>query len=184
MLGVLKRFEIPPDQYADDVRNIMEACITRHGTREWKLVVLTNEIHGHLGIYATIGAKMGLHAREMFEKEGISAPVSIVSFAGCVPPLGCLNDGLQISTGATLGHGQIKMADEPEKRVEAIFLSGDKTIHLRLKPEFEAQIRQDILHGVHQYGNGPDYWQYVRDLAIKYWLEWDRQALFKSEPAK
>ena len=180
MQGILKSFDIPFDQYVDDVRDIAGTCIDRYGIREWKLVVMTGEIHGHLGIYSTIGAKMGLYAKEWFEKEGISGHISILSFAGCVPPVSCLNDGLQISTGATLGHGLISISDESEKRVEAVFTSGGKALHIRLKPQYEAQIREDIAHGIDLYGTTPPYWQYVRKLALKYWLEWDRQAIFST----
>ena len=63
MKGVLKSFLFPQDLYADDVADIVGNCIKRHGEAEWRAVVLTNDIHGHLGIYSTLGAKMGLRAR-------------------------------------------------------------------------------------------------------------------------
>ena len=150
----------------------------RYGRREWRMVVMTREIHGHMGIYSTIGVKMGLAAREIFEKEGIKDHISVLSYAGTVPPVSCLGDGLQISTGATIGHGLISISDEAEKRVEAIFTSGGKTLTLKLKPEFEARIKADIEEGVAKYGHKPEYWEYVRKLALKYWAEWDRKQLF------
>lgn len=178
MLGVLKNFDLPSELYADDVRDIVGSCIERFGIREWKLVVMTNEIHGHLGIYSTLGAKMGLLARELFERQGITDHISILSYAGSVPPVSCLNDGLQISTGATVGHGLINVAEDPHKRVEAVFTAGEKSIRLYLRPEYEARIRQDISLGLEKYGTGAQYWQYVRELALKYWCGWDRNELF------
>ena len=79
--------------------------------KEWKIVVLTNEFHEHMGIYSILGAKMGLRAREYFHL-GIDE-LEILSFAGSTPPVSCLNDGLQVSTGATLGHGTITLGEGP-----------------------------------------------------------------------
>lgn len=181
MLGVLKSFDISLEQYADDVQRIVGTCIERYGVREWKLAVMTNEIHGHLGIYSTLGVKMGLLAREWFEKKGMEGHLSVVSFAGKVPPVSCLNDGLQISTGATVGHGLIQISAETEKRAEALFTCGGKTIRLKLQPANEGQIQEDIRQGVRQFGSSPAYWQYVRGLALRYWAEWDRNLIFELE---
>lgn len=150
----------------------------RFGPREWRLVVLTHEIHGHLGIYSTLGVKMGLRARELFESEGLDGDIAVLSHAGSVPPVSCLNDGLQVSTGATVGHGLIAVSEDPEKRVEARFSCGGRDLTLRLRPEFESQIREDIRAGVERFGHSPAYWQYVRSLALRYWAEWDRTQIF------
>ncbi|MBQ9410302.1 MAG: formylmethanofuran dehydrogenase subunit E family protein [Bacteroidales bacterium] len=175
MAGVLKSFQFPQDFYADDVRDIVGTCISRYGEQEWKVITLTNEIHGHLGIYSTLGAKMGLRAKELLQAEG---HVSVVSYAGAIPPVSCFNDGLQVSTGASLGHGLIRISEDPLKRPEAVFTCGEKSIRLALKPEYDAIIRRDIEEGVALYGHSPSYWQYVRSLALKYWRDWDRKEIF------
>ncbi len=179
MVGALRSFDLPLNLYADDVRDMAGICIERYGLREWRLAVLTSEIHGHLGIYAVLGAKMGLLARERFEAEGLRGDCSVLSFAGNRPPVSCLNDGLQVSTGASLGHGLIAVSDEPEKRVEARFRLGDRAFGLRLRPDLEAQVRDDIARGVAQYGHAPAYWQYVRGLALRYWRDWNRRSIFE-----
>ena len=178
MPGVLKSFNLPLEQYSDDVQSIIAPCLERNGEREWKLVVLTNEIHGHLGIYSSIGAKMGLRAREGFEAQGITGHISVLSFAGSEPPVSCLNDGLQVSTGASIGHGLIAVSDDPSKRPEAIFTCGGHSIRLALKAEYAGQIRSDIADASSRFGSTPQYWQRVRDLAIKYWLSWHRNDIF------
>jgi pyrimidine-specific ribonucleoside hydrolase len=33
--------------------------------RRWKAVVLTNELHHHMGHWSIVGAKMGIRAREI-----------------------------------------------------------------------------------------------------------------------
>lgn len=185
--GVLQSFEIADDLYAEDLLKVKEEAIRRHGMEEWRKVVLTNEIHGHLGIYSTLGAKMGVYALSILAEEGEpqteqdreEEEPEIVSFAGLVPPVSCMNDGLQISTGATIGHGLIRVSDEPEKRAEALFRGKKKCIRVALKESYRQQIEDDIRCGVAQYGHTASYWQYVRELAIRYWLEWDRNEIFE-----
>ena len=106
----------------------------------------------------------------------------MLSFAGVVPPVSCFNDGLQISTGATVGHGLISVADEEEKRPEAVFRFGAKSFRMCLREEYARQIACDIRSGVEQFGHMPADWAYVRELAIRYWSEWDRHEIFSIEP--
>ena len=179
MKGVLKSFLLPPDFYADDVADMVGNCVQRHGVEEWKAVVLTNEIHGHLGIYSTLGAKMGLLSRELFREAGVEEDLSVLSYAGSVPPVSCLNDGLQVGSGASMGHGRFALAPSEEGiAVRACFMGGGKVLELSLKREYEERIQEDIRRGVELYGHSAPYWDYVRTLALRYWLEWDRGRIF------
>ena len=171
MKGVLKSFLLPSDLYADDVAAIAADCILRHGEQEWRAVLLTNEIHGHLGIYSTIGAKMGILALEFFRRQGLEGDLHVLSFAGSRPPVSCLNDGLQVSTGASMGHGLFAVSPDGEPSVKARFTG--------LGSAFEDIIRADIKKGVELYGHAPAYWEYVRSLALKYWQHWDRKDIFE-----
>lgn len=182
MKGALKGFDIPMDMYADDVSDIVGNCIQRYGHYEWRCAVLTNEIHGHLGIYSTLGAKMGVRAIELFKEKGVGeGEISVVSDAGSEPPVSCLNDGLQVSTGASMGHGLFSLSSSRPARVSAQFTRGSISIALSLKPEYADILHADIAKGVELYGHTPAYWNYVRRLAIKYWQEWDRSAIFQQE---
>ena len=49
--------------------------------------------------------------------------VKIISFAGNTPPISCMNDGLQVSTGATIGHGLITIEATAEAYPGAIFIA-------------------------------------------------------------
>lgn len=181
--GVLTSFSLPENFYADDVKAIYPSTLERYGAREWKIVVMTNEIHGHLGIYSTIGAKMGVEIMDLARERGFHEEPQALSYAGLVPPVSCFNDGLQISTGATIGHGLIKIADDGSPaRVEAEFIFSEEgkslIITARLKDEFQEMIRGDIRRGVALYGHRPEYWAYVRTLALRYWSAWDRHDIF------
>jgi hypothetical protein len=179
------------------IEAMAERTIARWGKEEWRAVILTNEIHGHIGIYSTIGAKMGIYALELLSRLCNKAEeLKVLSFAGSRPPISCFNDGLQISTGATLGHGAIEIAkscaeskEHADARVEAIFrfkaICGTeaKEMQLRvwLKEELRQQIAGDIANAVKQYGHTPDYWLQVRRLALDYWQQWNRAEIFEAE---
>ena len=174
---VFKTFPTDADHYLADVAPIISYTTSRYGMEEWRAAVLTNELHGHLGIYATIGAKMGIFACEHL---GHPHHIKIISFAGNNPPISCMNDGLQVSTGATIGHGLINIADEQEARPEAIFIYGKQELHLRLKSDKMEQIERDVRYGVEKYGKqSPEYWKYIRRLAIEYWQSFDRKEIFE-----
>lgn len=166
--------------YAADVQAIMREALERHGASEWRAAVLTNEMHGHLGIYATIGVKMGMRAREWF---GIGVDdVEVVSYAGSTPPVSCMNDGLQVSTGASLGHGLIRVAECAAPRPEADFSFKGRTLRLRLKEEYARRIAEDCRRGAELCGGlNEEYWQYVRALALSYWRDLDRHEIFSIE---
>ncbi|MGC9472345.1 MAG: nucleoside hydrolase [Bacteroidales bacterium] len=171
-------FPVDPELYAYDVREQMQEILEKHGREEWKLGVLTNEIHGHLGIYSIVGAKMGLKARELL---GAAVDeVEVLSYAGSLPPLSCLNDGLQVSTGATVGMGTISVFEGEGLSARAVIRAGGKSLDMRLKPEYERQVEDDISRGILLYGNLTEgYWKLIRELALKYWAEWDRDEMFE-----
>ena len=170
-------FPVRHGLYAQDVIPIIDSAIARHGLSEWRAGVLTNELHGHLGIYATIGVKMGIRAREYFNI-GVD-DIEVTTYAGHKPPVSCMNDGLQVGTGASVGHGLITVAETESPRPEARFTFKGKTIRLSLKPEYAGRIRRDVKHGIELYGDLTEpYWQYVRELALQYWLGFDRHEIF------
>ena len=175
-----KVFSVFPQEealFAEDVRQIMDESIYEHGYSEWRACVITNELHGHLGIYAVIGAKMGIRVREYF-RVGVD-DIHITSFAGTTPPFSCLNDGLQVSTGGTLGHGLINVAGTAQTKPAATFSFKNQEVYMELKPEYWEQIKKDIGYGVKTYGLGTEkYWAFVRKLALKYWHDWDRHHIF------
>lgn len=170
-------FPTGQELYAADVAPIIDSAIRRHGPSEWRAGVLTNELHGHLGIYATVGVKMGIRAREYFNI-GVD-DIEVTTYAGRKPPVSCMNDGLQVGTGASVGHGLITVAEVEHPRPEARFTFKGKTIRLALKPEYAERIRRDVRRGIERYGDLTEaYWLYVRELALRYWLDFDRYEIF------
>ena len=165
---IFSGFPMHDEDYAGDVLVIMNETIEKYGVEEWKKIVLTCELHGHLGVYAIIGAKMGLYAREILNAG--HDELVIQSFAGSMPPVSCFNDGLQVSTGATLGHGLIS--------IKQITYKG-KTMKISLKDSIQKEIESHIKDALSESGGlTEEYWQKVREIALRIWVEYDRGEIF------
>lgn len=178
---IFQSFPLDTEYYREDVEQFKDRIISAHGNQEWKIVVMTNEFHDHLGIYSIVGAKMGLRAREYFNLG--RDELYVTSFAGDKPPISCLNDGLQVSTGATIGQGTIQVYTiDLMQKPKAVFSYHNSTISIELKPEYWQYVRDDIKECIKSHGALTDgYWKVVRGLAIRYWLEWSRYNIFDIE---
>lgn len=170
--------EIPKDTsyYHSDLHPFISEIISRHGENEWQSGVITNELHRHLGVYTIIGVKMGIRALEYFHI-GVDE-MELESQAGSTPPLSCMNDGLQGSTGATIGHGLIKILnDDPAPTVSFTYM--DRTIILSLKKEIADEIEKELRDINYVYGLDSNiYWELVRQKAILLWKNLSRNDIF------
>jgi len=91
------------------------------------------EFHGHDGPFMTIGLRMGITALEMLDCKGwfgLNCEVRL----NWAPPDSCVIDGIQSSTGCTMGKKNITVIEQPG--VEAVFTSRDnKSVRIKLKQE-------------------------------------------------
>jgi inosine-uridine nucleoside N-ribohydrolase/formylmethanofuran dehydrogenase subunit E len=177
---VFNKFPVQRDMFNYDVRQIIDSAIARWGYDEWKANVMTDEFHGHLGVFSIVGAKMGIKAREL---AGVGPDMlDVVSFAGSQPPYSCLNDGIQVSTGATLGMGTIHLAADTIVKPSAVFSYKGRSFRISLKKEYADKVDADINEGITKFGLMDDgYWKLIRHNALKYWVEWDRNKIFDIE---
>ena len=88
-------------------------------------LVPLKRFHGHLGPYVVIGYRMGKLARERFEGK-----MTAVVFTGSHPPMSCLIDGVQFTTGCTMGKNNIFVRDGDMPVVH--FIDSKKTLEIRL----------------------------------------------------
>lgn len=175
-LQVFKEIRTDTSFFQPDLQPYINEIITNYGKEEWEACLFTNEIHRHLGIYSIIGAKMGIRAREYFNV-GVDQ-LEVISSAGTIPPISCMNDGIQVSTGATTGHGLLKLAEGKAAPI-ARFKHNSKTITINLKNDLAAKIAEELSDLV--IINGLDsniYWEIVRQRAILYWKNLDRYEIF------
>ena len=93
--------------------------------------------HGHLGPYAVIGYRMGLLANKHLGTTPFSKQVTL--WTGTAPPLSCIIDGVQLSSGCTLGTGKITVHQENLPKAQFINTKGQQ-IEILLKPEIQQEI--------------------------------------------
>jgi pyrimidine-specific ribonucleoside hydrolase len=166
-------FPVDTALYKQNYSSMVNYTIKKYGLIEWKAITMTNEIHGHTGIYSIIGAKMGVRAMEYFNV-GVNN-MYVTTFAGKKPPLSCFNDGIQISTGATIGQGLISISDSVSNIPSAMFEFNNQKIQVSLKEEIARQMQNEIKYGIKTFGLLTDkYWLYIEELAIKYWRDFNK----------
>jgi len=121
-------------------KDVYDLCqkIYYKNPEEFNAMVMTNNLHEHLGPHNIIGVKMGLYAKDLLNAEKFE--VRVESEAGTETPISCLNDGIMIATGATLGGGKIENVASGESA--ATFYYDERTVKLELKPEVREEIRR------------------------------------------
>ncbi|MCK5309304.1 MAG: formylmethanofuran dehydrogenase subunit E family protein [Thermoplasmata archaeon] len=92
------------------------------------------DFHGHLGPYAAIGYRMGLAANREFGDNALKKVARV--FSGTVTPMSCMIDGIQLSSGCTMGKGNIIVEEMGEPR--AIFSDKENT------KSVEISLREDV----------------------------------------
>jgi pyrimidine-specific ribonucleoside hydrolase len=177
---VIKAMPPDPSFYFDDIQSSVKEITEKYGEDEWISGVIANELHRHLGVFAIIGVKMGIRAREYFAT-GVDE-FRITSFAGSIPPLSCMNDGIQVSTGATPGHGLLTVISDTITSPSCLFSYMNYRIRITLKPEIAKKISGELKEINFIYGLDSNiYWELVRKNSIKYWKELDRHEIFEIE---
>jgi pyrimidine-specific ribonucleoside hydrolase len=176
---------IPRDTsfYMADIQPFVTDIRNRYGEDEWTSGVIANELHRHLGVFAIIGVKMGIRAREYF-CTGVDE-MSVTTHAGSIPPLSCMNDGIQVSTGATPGHGLLTVSTDMPFFAAADFTHRDVTIRITLRKELAEKVSGELREINFVHGLDSDiYWELVRQNSIKYWLQFDRHEIFDIQVIK
>lgn len=175
---VFINFPLDTSLYLPKIRKNIYSTIDKYGYWEWKAVVMTNEIHGHTGVYSIVGAKMGIRAMEYFNV-GVNT-LEVISFAGTKPPLSCFNDGIQSSTGSTIGQGLLVVSDTILLVPSAIFVFNNSKVMISLKKEISDYIESRVKWAAKTYTlSNPQYWQYIEDLAYEVWFNFSRFEMFE-----
>jgi formylmethanofuran dehydrogenase subunit E len=94
--------------------------------------------HGHLGPYLVLGLRMGLLANRILQPRGLH-DLSATVWTKRSPPESCLLDGIQISTGCTLGGGNLRVKNS--SRIRARFNKGNHSILVKPTEETEKLLR-------------------------------------------
>lgn len=103
-----------------------------------EMIKQATEFHGHLGPFLVLGIRMGLFALKELNSPGYEGIEALVK-TGNTPSLSCLLDGVQISTGCTMGKGNI--ATEPLGLAEADFSTIEKKVTIKVRDEILNEIK-------------------------------------------
>jgi pyrimidine-specific ribonucleoside hydrolase len=177
----IKEMPRAAEAYQPETAALVRAGVPeRFGPEEWTSVVLTQELHQHVGIYTVLGAKMGVRARELLQAPTRS--VDVTCECGAKQPLSCAIDGLQAALGSTMGQNLIHIAPDREASIAATFQYNGQKLRLSLKPEVEQRIGAFIRKAIEEHGNlTPAYFEAVEAYSYRVWAEFDRREIFAQE---
>jgi len=103
-----------------------KAGMTEKKTRsDIKMIRSAVKFHGHLGPFLVLGLRMGLAAVQTLRPHGLH-DLSATVWSSRNPPQSCAIDGIQFSSGCTLGKGNIRVRSSPMLR--ASFRTRKKSI--------------------------------------------------------
>ncbi len=101
------------------------------------------KFHGHLGPYLIVGMKMGDLSNKYFGPESGAGTGHFYKKAivktGLKPPISCIIDGIQFTSGCTLGKGNIEVIDQ--QMPEVTFLKDNKQLTIKLKIKIDTSNR-------------------------------------------
>jgi formylmethanofuran dehydrogenase subunit E len=89
--------------------------------------------HGHLGPWLVLGLKAGAYARRKLAVSPFELSARVFCPAG--PPYTCFVDGVQFSSGCTMGKGNISHHRAKECRVEFTRRGSRSRVRLAVRPE-------------------------------------------------
>jgi formylmethanofuran dehydrogenase subunit E len=92
------------------------------------------QFHGHLGPWAAAGLRAGACARQALKAQGYFDVDVTVEGPFVKPPHSCFLDGLQVSTGATLGKRNLTWVEADEIVVRVRNTKTGRTVEVRPTP--------------------------------------------------
>ena len=109
--------------------------------KDHPLLVAAGRFHGHIGPFLAIGLRMGGMANEVLGRDPMEMKAVVIVEAR--PPRSCVLDGIQYSTGCTMGKGNIVTSPSPDE-VAATFQMGQRTLKLQVKQAFIEQMEREL----------------------------------------
>ena len=110
------------------------------------------QFHGHLGPMMVFGARMGMAALRAVDAKGHFDVEIKCEGPMAKPPASCFLDGLQISTGATMGKRNLDWVDAKKIVVYVRNTQTGKTASLQPTDAFLAMLRQPMVDAKGTFG--------------------------------
>ena len=94
------------------------------------------QFHGHIGPYVVLGYRMGKYAKSQLNTiDRINVQINQR------PPVSCILDGLQLSTGCTVGRNKIRVVKR-QSFDKAVFYSKSKKLKIILKTKLQSLLKK------------------------------------------
>ena len=123
---------------------MMRARAPKQKSWSEELLERASEFHGHGGPFMVVGLRMGLEALRRLGASGwfdVRCRVEL----NWRPPDSCVIDGIQVSTGCTMGKHNIEVSDA--EGVAAEFYKSDDRLRLVLRNEVLDRMRMTLATG-------------------------------------
>jgi len=101
---------------------------------------LIRKFHGHLGPNVIFGYRMGKLVKSVRPKDVVANV-----YCGTEVPLSCLIDGIQLSSGCTMGKNNIKVVGNGELKAEFVYKDG-RVLTVSVKKDVERMLNDGITH--------------------------------------
>ncbi len=128
----------PPTVSRDHAAQMAHGSTLSNGEDTETILDAVRAIHGAAGPYAVAGYRMGQRALRELGAERADDDIEVVHASPAEVRWSCIADGLQASTGASLGHLNLSRVEAPEANVHSIVRrrSTGRYVELRLNTEF------------------------------------------------
>lgn len=97
--------------------------------------------HGHLGPFLVLGMLIGRRALELLNARKYFG-VRVAIHCPPKPPQSCIVDGLQLSTGATYGKGNIVLIPSDEIAVDFVNTDANKSLRVVVAEDAISKMRE------------------------------------------
>jgi len=122
-------------------RRLNEGQAMKHESQDGsvsdELVKHVMEFHGHLGPFLVLGVKAGLLANSLLGRDCFKTTATITTSPS--PPSSCFVDGVQFTTGCTMGKCNIRL--RKGKGLSVLFLKEGRKLRLKLKKDVLDSVR-------------------------------------------
>lgn len=106
-----------------------------------RLLTQAGRFHGHIGPFLAIGLRMGFIANEILGR--VPMNTRAVVMVKPEPPRSCVVDGIQVSTGCTMGKCNVEI-EHDEKSVSVTLTRGDRSVSVKLRDDFLQKMEADL----------------------------------------
>lgn len=111
--------------------------------QEWEEILeKAVDFHGHLGPFLVLGIRMGFIGLRELEVEKGDPKLRVTMITKPSVPFSCVIDGIQVTTGCTVGNRKLKLQDSPGNISAKFQLLDGMTVTVTLNPAKQEELEK------------------------------------------